>query len=101
MGSDPSSPVLTQGLSVPFLVRIHLDLISCKRGLSFTHETGWLWILFGQIIHNETTCDAMKEQGHVTVNKPVISMIYIVGHTWPLFSAQILVDGVNPQQSYF
>ena len=34
--------------------------------------------------------------GHVTVNKPVISKIYIVAHTWPLCSVQILVDGVNP-----
>ena len=40
-------------------------------------------------------------QGHVTVNKPVISIIYIVAHTWPLCSAQILVDGVNPLESYF
>ena len=39
----------------------------------------------------------LKGQGQVTVNKPVISMIYIVAHTWPLCSAQILVDGVNPQ----
>ena len=43
----------------------------------------------------------LKGQGHVTVNKPVISIIYIVVHTWPLCSAQILVDGVNPQESYF
>ena len=43
----------------------------------------------------------LKAQGHVTVNKPVISGIYIVSHTWPLCSAQILVDGVNPQESYF
>ena len=42
----------------------------------------------------------LKGQGHVTVNKPVISIIYIVGHTWPLSFAQILVDGVNPEQSY-
>ena len=35
---------------------------------------------------------SLKEQGHVTVNKPVISRIYIVAHTWPLRSAQILVD---------
>ena len=40
---------------------------------------------------------SLKAQGHVTVNKPVISMIYIVSHTWPLCSAQILVDGVNPR----
>ena len=40
-------------------------------------------------------------QGHVTVNKPVISIIYIVVHTWPLCPAQILVNGVNPQESYF
>ena len=39
----------------------------------------------------------LKAQGHVTVNKPVISMIYIIAHTWPLCSAQILVDGVIPQ----
>ena len=43
----------------------------------------------------------LKGQGHVTVNKPVISIIYIVAHTWLLCSAQILVDGVNPQESYF
>ena len=43
----------------------------------------------------------LKGLGHITVNKPVISIIYIVAHTWPLCSAQILVDGVNPQQSYF
>ena len=38
----------------------------------------------------------LKAQGHVTVNKPVISRIYIVARTWPLCSVQILVDGVNP-----
>ena len=43
---------------------------------------------------------SLKAQGHVTVNKPVISIIYIVSHTWPLCSAQILVDGVNPLESY-
>ena len=43
----------------------------------------------------------LKAQGHVTVNKPVISIIYIVSHMWPLCSAQILVDGVNPLESYF
>ena len=43
----------------------------------------------------------LKVQGHITVNKPVISIIYIVAHTWQLCSAQILVDGVNPLESYF
>ena len=43
----------------------------------------------------------LKAQGDVTVNKPVISIIYIVVLTWPLCSAQILVDGVNPLKSYF
>ena len=43
----------------------------------------------------------LKALDHVTVNKPVISIIYIVVHTWPLCSAQILVDGVNQLQSYF
>ena len=42
----------------------------------------------------------LEGQGHVTVNKPVIFIIYIVAHTWPLCSAQILVDGVNSQESY-
>ena len=39
----------------------------------------------------------VRGQGHITVNKPVISVTYIAAHTWPLCSAQILVDGVNPQ----
>ena len=43
---------------------------------------------------------SLKEQGHVPVNKPIISIIYIVAHKWSLCSAQILVDGVNPQESY-
>ena len=38
----------------------------------------------------------LNGQGHVAVNKPVISRIYIVAHTWPLCHAQIWVDGVNP-----
>ena len=38
----------------------------------------------------------LQGQGHVTVNKPVIFRIYIIVNTWPLCSAQILVDGVNP-----
>ena len=38
----------------------------------------------------------LKEQGHVTANKPVISRIYVAAHMWPLCSAQIMVDGVNP-----
>ena len=42
----------------------------------------------------------LKAQGHVTVNKPVISIIYIVSHTWPLCSAQISVHGVNSLESY-
>ena len=49
------------------------------------------------VFMNEGDRFMLKAQGHVTVNKPVISMIYIVGHTWPLCSAQILVDGENPQ----
>ena len=43
----------------------------------------------------------LKGQGRATVNKLVISIIYIVAYTWPLCSAQILMDGVNPQESYF
>ena len=37
----------------------------------------------------------LKGQGHATVNKPVISWIYIVAHTWPLCSPQISVHGVH------
>ena len=43
---------------------------------------------------------SLKGQGQVTVNKPVISRIYIVAHTWPLCSVQILVDEVNRQECY-
>ena len=39
----------------------------------------------------------LKGQDRVTVNKPVISRINIITHTWPLCSVQICVDGVNPQ----
>ena len=53
-----------------------------------------------KILFQQTSC-YLKALGHVTVNKPVISIIYIVVHTWPLCSAQILVDGVNPLESYF
>ena len=35
----------------------------------------------------------------MTVNKPLISMIYIVERMLPLCSAQILVDRMNPQES--
>ena len=35
----------------------------------------------------------LKGQGHVTVNKPIISIIYIVANMWQLCSEQILVDG--------
>ena len=43
----------------------------------------------------------VKVQSHVTLNKPVISIIYIVSHTWPLCSAQIVMDAVNSLESYF
>ena len=29
-------------------------------------------------------CSLLKGQGHVTVNKPVISTIYIFAYTWPI-----------------
>ena len=46
--------------------------------------------LLSSVIH-------LKGLGHVTANNSVIPIIYIVADTWPLCSAQILVDGVNPQ----
>ena len=45
----------------------------------------------------EKTHTILRGLGHVTVNKPVISIIRNVAHTWPLCSVQISVDGVNPQ----
>ena len=48
-------------------------------------------------IYNEVPGAPLKGLGYVTINKPVISIIHIVAHTWPLRSVQILVDGVNPQ----
>lgn len=39
----------------------------------------------------------LKGPDHVTINKPVMSIIYIVSHTYQLCSAQSLMDGVNPQ----
>ena len=39
----------------------------------------------------------LKGQGYVTVNKPVISRIYVVAHTLPLCSVLILVDWVHPK----
>ena len=53
--------------------------------------------LIPQCTHPVLTKYILKAQGHVTVNKPVISVIYIITYTWPLCSAQSLVDGVNPQ----
>ena len=44
---------------------------------------------------------ALKGLSHVTVNKTVISIINIVANTCPLCSAPILVDRVNPLESYF
>ena len=39
----------------------------------------------------------LKGLGHGTINKPVISTFYIVSFECPVCSAQILVDGLNPQ----
>ena len=41
--------------------------------------------------------DDYKELGRVTVNKHVVSIIYIVAQTCSLCSTQILANGVNPQ----
>ena len=40
---------------------------------------------------------SLKGQGHVTINKPVISIIYFVVQMWPLCSVQISEVGVNLQ----
>ena len=75
---------------------IHLWKKSCKQVLA-NHSLFVISVIFASIL----TCIYLKAQGHVTVSKPVISIIYIVSHTWPLCSARILVDGVNPLESYF
>ena len=41
-----------------------------------------------------------KGLGNITVNKPVISIIDIVAHTWLLCYAQICVNGLNPPWNY-
>ena len=41
----------------------------------------------------------LMAQGHVTVSKTCY--LYIVSYSWPLCSAHILVDGVNPLESHF
>ena len=43
----------------------------------------------------------LKGLDHVAVNKLVISIIFIVAHTWSMCSAQILVNVVILQYSYF
>ena len=63
--------------------------------LSALFSSSERWVYISVKVSLELVC--FKAQGHVTINKPVISMIYIITHTWPLCSAQILVDGVNPQ----
>ena len=54
---------------------------------------GFYRVIFN--VHTEHSY-CLQGQCHVAVNKPVISRIYIVAHTWSLYSAQILVDRVNP-----
>ena len=53
--------------------------------------------LFWEVIRPSHDIMTLKGQGHVTVNKPVISGIFIVAHTWSLSLARLLVDEVNPQ----
>ena len=40
--------------------------------------------------------ERLKEMGQVTINKPVIAIIYTASDTCPLCPAKILADGVNP-----
>ena len=70
----------------------------CHRLNDEYDEVNFVNLSMGSIGIFGKSCNSfLKAQDHVTVNKPVISMIYIIAHTWPLCSAQILVDGVNPQ----
>ena len=48
----------------------------------------------------EENC-TLKELRYVTINEPVISVIYVVVYMCPLRSAHLLVDGVNLKISFF
>ena len=87
------------GLAAECEFSLKVDLLQ----VSLAEKTGEGKKVPSPIFAARETCSKsiLKAQGHVTVNKPVISIIYIVSHTWPLCSVQILVDGVNPLESYF
>ena len=70
-----------------FKNRNFFDLPICSKCLS----------IFAILLIGPYEIIPLKGQGHVTVKKPVISIIYIVAHTWSFCSAQIFVDGVNPK----
>ena len=56
--------------------------------------------IFQNLLQFEHKALFLKGQGHVTVKTLVISIIYVVAHTLPLRSVQILAEGVNPQECY-
>ena len=68
----------------PFSWAIKTATTKASEGTARPHVQGML---------DET--EPFKGQGQVTVNKPFISIIYIVARTWPLYPAQITVDGVE------
>ena len=82
----------TKKLSWKVLIKRHCHRGSLQACCNFKLSENVLWPKLKIWIHTLQT----REQGHVTVNKSVISIIYIVAHTSPLCSSQILVVGVNP-----
>ena len=69
-------------------------LLVCKKDIEFVI----LKLLYGQwekLNYSLNYSGCLQGQGHVTVNKPAISRIYIVVHTLPLCSVQSLVERVN------
>ena len=54
-----------------------------------------------EYINNDILQYLIKGAGSRNRKQTCYLYIYIVSHTWPLCSAQILVDGVNPLESYF
>ena len=68
----------------------HLPILFCSSGHT-NYQSSFKMKISANYEKDRLT---LKGQGHVTINKPVISRIYIVAHKWSSCAAQISVDGV-------
>ena len=66
-----------------WLLQIHLFFYKKLRIWASTKS----YLNLSDFSYSDFLTSFLKGQGHVAVNKPVISIIYIVAHTWPLCSA--------------